>query len=87
MGDVFFEWFGRQRWSGTFVQRVPRPPSGSVLDVIPATLAGFDLDDHEWIGIYLLGGADYIVNAVDSDWAEAESDLLAAGINVLELLA
>jgi len=86
MGDEFFAWFARERWSGTLVERVPSPAGGSILSLLPPTLAGFDSDDHKWICIYLQGKADHIVNAVDSDWAAAASTLVAEGIHVLELL-
>jgi hypothetical protein len=87
MGDAFFEWFFRERWGGGLVQRVPSPPGQSILSTIPPALASFDVDDHKWICIYLRGGGDYIVNAVDSDWANAKAELDSEGVVVLELLA
>jgi hypothetical protein len=86
MGDEFFEWFVRERWNGGSVQRVPSPPGASILSVLPATLTSFDPSDHKWICIYLQGGGDRIVNAADSDWAEAKTTLSGEGITVLELL-
>ena len=87
MGDEFFAWFVRERWSGVLVQRVPRPAGGSILDALPRSLSGFDSDDHKWICIYIRGSADYIVNAVDSDWEQSRAALVAEGVRVLELLA
>lgn len=86
IGDEFFVWFVRERWGGAMVERVPSPGGGSILSLLPSSLAGFDSDDHKWICIYLQGAADHIVNAVDSDWAHAEATLVAEGIHVLELL-
>lgn len=87
MGDEFFSWFVRERWNGGLVQRIPSPVNESILSVLPSSLAGFDSDDHRWICLYLEGMADYIVNAVDTDWADAKVDLDLEGIRVLELLA
>lgn len=87
IGDEFFSWFVRERWNGRVVQRVPSPACGSILDSLPPTLATFDSDDHKWICIYLVGGGDAIVNAVDSDWSEGKTMLDGEGIVVLELLA
>lgn len=87
MGDQFLEWFMRERWLGNLVQRVSNPQGGSILELLPASLASFDRDDHKWICIYLAGEADVIVNASDSDWVNGRVRLQAEGINVLELLA
>ncbi len=53
MGDQFLEWFMRERWLGNLVQRVSNPQGGSILELLPASLASFDRDDHKWICIYL----------------------------------
>lgn len=87
MGDEFIAWFVRERWAGKIVQRVPSPSGRSILSVLPTSLSSFDSDDHKWICIYLEGDADWIVNAVDSDWANDKSALDAEGVQVLELLA
>jgi hypothetical protein len=87
MGDEFFSWLVRERWIGCLVQRVPSPAGQSILSVLPSSLAGFDSDDHKWICIYIQGNADYIVNAVDTDWADAKVDLDSEGVRLLELLA
>lgn len=86
MGDVFFDWFMRERWLGNVVQRVASPTGSSLLSILPATLTSFDSDDHKWICLYIEGSADWIVNAVDSDWRNALAALESAGINVLEIL-
>lgn len=87
MGDEFIAWFIRERWNPSVVARVPSPPGGSILDALPSSLATFDSDDHKWICVYLQGRADWIVNAVDSDWENSKADLIAEGVRVLELLA
>lgn len=49
---------------------------------------GFDEDDHLWIaGAHKAGKTSRIVNAVDSDYTEAQVALEAFGIKVLELCA
>ena len=87
MGDEFIAWFVRERWNNNVVQRVPSPAEASILSVLPSSLRTFDSDDHKWICIYLQGSGDYIVNAVDSDWAQGKAQLDGEGIRVLELLA
>jgi len=87
MGDEFIAWFIRERWNGRLVERVESPAGTSILSLLPASLSGFDPSDHKWICIYMKGDADRIVNASDSDWAEAQTALAAEGIQVLELLA
>lgn len=52
---------------------------------IPDNLMNFDNDDHKWIAAYLEGEAMAIINATDSDWEARKADLVAAGINVVEL--
>lgn len=86
MGDEFFAWFVRERWSGGSVHRICGPAGGSILDVLPPSLATFDEDDHKWVCIYLQGDRDFIANAVDSDWRDAGETLAAEGIRVLEVL-
>lgn len=87
MGDEFIAWFLQMRWNGSHVERVPSPEGQSILSVLPDSLSSFDSDDHKWICIYLQGSADYIVNAVDSDWAIGKPELDAEGVRLLELLA
>lgn len=52
---------------------------------LPASLRDFDEDDRKWIALYVVGGAEAIVNASDSDYMERKEDLEAEKIRVLEL--
>jgi predicted nucleic acid-binding protein len=53
--------------------------------LVPDNLLDFDNDDHKWIALHLEGEAESIINAVDSDWEARKSDLVASGVNVIEL--
>lgn len=86
IADEFFAWLVREQWAERRVVRVASDDGATILDLIPASLESFDSDDHKWICIFLQGRADWIVNAVDSDWAEASVTLKAEKIRVLELL-
>lgn len=83
VGDAFLRWFHSARWNPQFGERIEVPPPAS--QHVPQSLAGFDRSDHKWVAIYLLGGGDEVVNAVDSDWSNHATEMQAEGINVREL--
>ena len=85
IGDKFFRWFLTNRYSSHRVESVPLEPDRPVSTYLPDELRAFDPSDHKWIAIYLEGHGDRIVNATDSDWAEAADALAKHGVSVLQL--
>lgn len=85
VGDRFFLWYLRSRWSDARVMSVEIDHETPIASYLPESLRSFDPSDHKWIAIYLEGDADVVVNVTDSDWRNAREDLLEHGIRVHEL--
>lgn len=87
VGDFYFRWYVSNRWNDKRIRRVNLDPEREVSSYIPDPLQKFDPSDHKWIAVYLVEEADFIVNATDSDWREAQSVLESEKIYVHELNA
>jgi len=88
VGDLFFKVLTDNIANPLRVSRIDIGASQEEIDMlIPNRLLDFDSDDRKWIALYLEASAESIVNATDSDWSARKSDLVAEGINVLELCA
>ena len=86
VGDLFFKSLLDNIANERRVLRIDIGSTPEEVDsVIPAALADFDPSDRKWIALHLVGSADSIINAVDSDWAQRKNDLEAAGVHVVEL--
>ncbi|BBY67774.1 PIN domain-containing protein [Mycolicibacterium helvum] len=86
VGDLFFKSLLDNIANESRVLRVEIGSAPEEIDAaIPPVLANFDPSDRKWIALHLVGSADAIVNATDSDWAQRKSDLETAGVRVLEL--
>ena len=85
VGDQFFAWFVRTRWDTSRIERVNLDAAKATSDYVPIPLRSFDPSDHKWIAVYLEGAADVIVNATDSDWEEARTELDRHAIRVRQL--
>ena len=85
-GGNFLRWFLNVRYDPKHVKQVE---IGSTVsghkEVIPNGLHNFDQSDLKFIAVYIAGGGDELLNATDSDWGQRSSDLVAAGVNVVEL--
>lgn len=86
VGDLFFKSLLDNIANERRVLRIDIGSTPEEVDsAIPAALADFDPSDRKWIALHLVGSADSIINAVDSDWAQRKTDLEAAGVQVVEL--
>lgn len=86
IGDLFFKSLLDNVANESRVVRVEIGVTQEEIDsALPPPLADFDPSDRKWIALHLVGSADSIINATDSDWAQRKDDLEKAGIHVDEL--
>lgn len=82
-GDRFLQWFFRHIAS----ERVRRHPTGGgpgVRERLPLEFSGMDRADAKFLSVYLGCGAEELLNATDSDWAELAPALDAYRVRVVE---
>jgi hypothetical protein len=84
VGDQFFAWAHATQAMQRRVVLSPEPED--TYGEVPVNLTRFDRDDHIYLALAVASGAP-IVNAVDSDYAEARDLLEVEGIAVVELCA
>ena len=61
------------------------PDQSDITAALPLELKNFDPADHKWIAVYLLGSADVLFNAADSDYGEQASALAGGRVVVREV--
>lgn len=82
-GDRFFKWYLQNRWGCSSVLNVNVGTTpADLLTHIPASLHGFDNDDHKWLALYKEGEADVLYEAGDSDYLTWSTQLVAEGFVV-----
>jgi hypothetical protein len=93
MGDAFFKWLWSNQANSAHCRKIAVTPTGHATRLFeefpddPALL-GFDRDDQKFVAVALGSGeSPWILNAVDTDWANYAQPLWAHGIRVRELCA
>ncbi len=89
VGDEFMEWLNQNRYTPSVCERVKirkHPERGFEEFPDDPALTAFDPSDRKYAAVARASRhSPRILNAVDSDWRDYESELLGHGINVSEL--
>lgn len=89
VGDEFMEWLNQNRYTPSVCERVAireHPERGFEEFPDDPALTAFDPSDRKYVAVARASRhSPHILNAVDSDWRDFESELLRHGINVGEL--
>ena len=85
LGDVFFKYVHDQQHRGTRVRRFQITPSADAsrgFEELPQNT--FDASDRKFLAVAVVANA-VVINATDSDWAQARDLLRELGVDVEEL--
>lgn len=89
VGDEFMQWLIQNQYRNDICERVTiARNSDRGFNEFPDdnALSGFDADDRKYVAVAMASNHEpRILNAVDSDWGDFESELRRHGLNIRQL--